>query len=239
MATRKVPIEHRLQSRLLGLKNVRDALERLAGCGKTEVAEIQTRALDPTVDMSSRVDAITIILALKRGPRRLLRHLLNSEDRTVVIETLKAIKFLSPEWALLEIILGVRRFEDSSKRAVFAWALGGYPNEKGAEDALLNVMAKESESTVRDHAIESLGEFNSQRATETLLHALGVGTSSERFWAIYSLGNVGDARAAEALSQYANEQTTIQGLGTIGDEARKALEKIGHKNRGEAGEDSQ
>lgn len=228
------PIESLLNSRLRKQNTVSLALERLTAAGKIRVSEIQRIACDPAATLSMRIDAITIFLALRKGSRRSLRQLLNSENRTIVIETLKGVKLLSPDWALTELVSGVQLSEDPTKRAVFVWAVSGYHHRIDVETLLLNLLASETVPTVRDHTIEALGEFHSERVLQALLQVLAIGSDSERFWALYSLGNVANAGVNEAIRPHLNDQTVIPGFGSIKDEAQRTLTKILDRSKGNA-----
>jgi HEAT repeat protein len=225
------PAEYRIPVRLRRKEIVRSALQRLASQGNVEAADIQALALDTRLPFDLRRDAIVIVLAAARPNEELLRDLLQSGDRFTATETLKIIKYLGTEWALPELATGARTSDDPSQRSLFAWALAAYPTNSVAEGVLIEILASDSAAIVRDHAIESLGEFPSPRVVEALVQVLERGGASERFWALFSLGNLANPNTREAISQCLQDQTVIPGYGTIAEEAKAALIKIEHGGR--------
>lgn len=206
-------------------QKVRDAITRLASHGKVKVHEVQSVALDVTSENDLRVDAVTLILAMREG-RRSLSRLLDSGDNFVVIETLKRLRELRTDWATPEIISRVKNSSEPSKRAIFAWALAGYSHSVEALQVLLETIKADPDVDVRNHAIESLSAFRSSRVVDFLLNILEHGSASERFWSLYSLGTIGDARVVQAISKYLKDETQIPHFGTISAEAKWALDKI-------------
>ena len=210
---------------------VRDALQRLASQGKRDFSDVEALALDRTALIDSRLDAITVLMAMQENRADILPELLDSNDRMLVIETLKSIRNVGTEWAIPDLIVRMKSCSDPSKRAVFAWALGAYPKNADVQNALLKVMVRDPDLAVRDHAIESLSEFRSPTVLDALLGALERGSASERFWALYSLGTLADSRASEAIARCLHDQTVIPDFGTVADEARWALEQIARNTR--------
>jgi HEAT repeat protein len=161
----------------------------------------------------------------------ILGDLLDSSDRVLVIETLKSIKNARTEWAVPSLIVRLKSCSDPSSRAALAWTLGAYPKNASVQDALLEVMAGDSDQAVRDHAIESLGDFRSPVVLNARLRVLEQGSASERFWSLYSLGKLADSQASAAITRCLHDQTVIPHFGTVADEARWALEKITRRIR--------
>jgi hypothetical protein len=130
---------------------VQDALRRLTRHGHVEAVDIQMLARDATLPFELRRDAITIVLATGDPRTGLLRDLLHAGDDFVAIETLKIIKYLGTEWALPELVVGARTNDDPLQRSLFAWTLAAYRGNPEAEDVLLDVMASDNATIVRDH----------------------------------------------------------------------------------------
>ena len=225
------PIESGIPTRLRELEAVRDAVQRVAAQGKREVSDVEALALDKTAPIVSRLDAIAVLTAMPQGRAEVPGGLLDSDDRALVVETLKCVRNARTAWAAPEIVARVKSCHEPWKRAVLAWALAAYPKNTSAQTALLEVMARDPRQSVRDHAIESLGEFRSPVVLNALLRALEQGSASERFWARYSLGTLADPQAREAVARCLQDQTAIPDFGTVAGEARRALEKINRKIR--------
>lgn len=226
MKKSNLAIGRELQPRLRNSHIVRQAVRRLMSLGSHDLKDVDTLALNSEAAIDQRLDAIVVLTALRRARAKVLGGLLASEDRLIVIETLKAIRNQGTEWAMPDLIVALRTCNDPSKRAVVAWALAAYPKESDVETALLELLAREDDPDVRDHAIESLSMFRSTRVLKTLLNMLESGSSRERFWALYSLGTLADPRATKAVTRYLHDPTVIPNFRTIGYEARWALSQI-------------
>jgi len=229
----KGSLEEKISARLRPASAVRQALARVAGSPRIEAgsprieaADLLNLALDPDEPMEFRLDAVTILLAMERPDEEGLRKLLACGDRTVFIEALKSIKSFGVSWALRDLIVAANTTKEADRRAVLAWALAAYRDSVDAQKTLLDLATNDSSSLVREHATESLGEFRSNSVSKTLLHILAVGSSAERFWALFSLGNLADPSAADAVRGCLEDQTAVPGLGTISEEAEWALGKI-------------
>ena len=226
MRSDKGNIQEIISMRLRHSDPVQKALKRMASQGFTGAEDIKAIATNDKSPVDSRIDAVTAVLAMERGGEEVLSQLLNTEDRTVFVETLKAISMLQTEWALPELMVRLKTSADPEKRALFAWALAAYPNDRHAESLLREVIAKDHDAVVREHAIESLGAFESDESVNALLAALETGSARERFWALYGLGNLARPETAGHIRKYLEDQTTVAGFGTVSDEARRALAKI-------------
>jgi HEAT repeat protein len=134
-----------------------------------EAGGLQWLALNENAPMESRLDAVTLLTAMKEPDDEGLQKLFVCGDRTIFIETLKSIKTFGVPWALAHLIAAAKASEDPAQRAVFAWALAAYPDSSEAETVLLDTVTHDSSPTVREHAIESLGEFRSDAVIETLV----------------------------------------------------------------------
>jgi len=214
--------------------SVQESSQRLAHRGVRDADQVKRLALDSSAKNDTRLDSITLFAASKEGDLDTLRLLLESRDDFLLIETLKRIREFGTEWAMPELISRVKMASDPSARAVFAWALAGYPDSGDAQDALLELIKREPDVTVRNHAIESLGEFRSAQVVNALLSVLEHGSVNERFWSLYSLGTIGDTRAVEAIKRCLQDETKIPDFGTISTEAKRALEEISRRAQDEA-----
>jgi HEAT repeat protein len=215
---------------------VQGALARLAEHGHTETADIRRLAFDNTSPMQSRLDAVTLLTAMKDPDEEAIHGLFAIENETLFIETVKSMKSLSVEWALQWELVAARDTNDPSRRALIAWALAAYPTSVDAETSLLNLATNDDSPTVREHAIEALGEFHSSAVVKVLLDILSRGLPTERFWALFSLGNLAAPVAAEGVRSCLQDYTAIPGFGTIAEEASWALARIQEGRFGAGGE---
>jgi hypothetical protein len=182
--------------------------------------------LDPTAAVDLRIDAITLFVASRQSGEGVLRVLLESGDMLIITETLKRIREFRTEWAVSEIIAKVKVVDEPSERAILAWALAGFSGNHDVVEVLMKLIKQDPDINVRNHAIESLSQFRSPRVVDALLSVLQRGSAIERFWALYSLGAIGDSRAVEAIGQCLQDQTFVQDFGTISSEAKWALGRI-------------
>jgi len=221
-----------VSAQLRARQSVIDASQRLAQYGRFGLQEILKIALDPTVAVDLRTDALTLFAASERGGEGALPMLLESGDKLLVAEMLKRIREFRTEWAATEIISRIRAASEPSERALLAWALAGYSGNGEALDVLMDLIKLDPDGIVRNHAIESLSEFRFPVVVDALLSTLEHGSASERFWSLYSLGTIRDTRAVEAISQCLHDQTQIPDFGTISAEAQWALREINGQAQG-------
>jgi HEAT repeat protein len=215
-----------ISERLRDHRSVVDSFRRLSGVGKISPPEFRQIALDPEMAIDLRIDALVLFAASAQSDRDGLRILLESGDKLIMVETLKRIREFSTEWAASEIIARVKNSNDPSERAILAWTLAGFSNNRDALAALLEAIRRDSDLSVRSHAIESLGSFPFPEVVDALLDVLEHGSPSERFWSLFSLGTIRDTRGVEAISRCLQDETIIPDFGTISSEAGWALRQI-------------
>lgn len=223
-------IDHNwVSKRLRDHRSVVDSFRRLSGVGKISFREVRQMALDPEMAIDLRIDALVLFAASARSDRDGLRILLESGDKLVMVEALKRIREFSTEWAASEIIARAKDSSDPSQRAILAWTLAGFSDNRAALAALLEVVRRDPDPDVRNHAIESLGNFPFPEVVDALLDVLENGSPGERFWALFSLGTIRDARAVEAIMRCLHDETRVPDFGTVSAEAEWALRQIsGH-----------
>lgn len=221
------PLLSEVAPRLRLLDAVQNAVARLSSAGYSRMEALPRLALSGEAPIEFRLDAVALLAAATRDPGGgWVGSLLACEEDIVFIEALKAMRNFGPEAALLPLTEATKSTGNPRRRAVLAWALAAYPGNTEAEAALVMLAEGDGEAVVREHAIESLGEFRSSRSLKTLVHSLESGSETERFWALFSLGNLGDPVAVDAIRRCLDDHTEIPGLGTIADEANRALAKI-------------
>lgn len=217
MAEDRSPIHERISPRLRRADLVRSGLDRLASRGKVQVNDVSDLALDNSSPIELRLDTIAALLAMEEGDEAVLHKLLGSDDRMIVVEALKSIRHFGTHWAIPELITQRETSVDASKPAILAGALAD-PRTSDAQSILLDVMASDTDVGVREHAIESLGEFRSPTVVKALLHILEWGSPREGYWTLwtlYSLGTLADLQTSEAIVQHLGDQTVIPEFGTI------------------------
>ena len=219
-------LRQRMEPRLRKSTTVKEALERFGSRGEPTIHDVEHTALAESTSLAIRLDAVTILLALRERQPQLLQRILASDDSVLFVEVLKRIKNLHPEWAPSVLLKMLGASTDKSRRSLIVWALAPFSKDENVEKALLSAATDDVAETVRAHAIESLSQFHSRRVADVLIKILVDGSSTERFWALYSLGSLAEQRAGATVEQFLEDETSIEGFGTIGEEARWALNKI-------------
>jgi HEAT repeat protein len=124
--------------------------------------------------------------------------------------------------------------ESAAVRAKAAWALGFHSQGHLATDSLLATLrARYEDDDVRAHAAEALGHLADRLGEHegdvlaALLHALRDPSAEVRFWAAFSLGNLGDEAAIPALERLAaRDEESIPGWWSIRKEANDSIKQI-------------
>jgi HEAT repeat protein len=150
--------------------------------------------------------------------------LLSKTDDYVFIESPKYCGIWA-RWALETLLGAPNHVAQPKRRALFAWALAGYPKSARARDMLLTSSA-DTEPLVREHAIEALAEFRFHAAKQRFLEILRRGSPVERYWALFGLGTQADSRGADAIREHLGDCAEVPGLGSVAQEAKWALEQI-------------
>lgn len=109
MGSDKGNIQESISARLRHSDPVRKALKRLASQGLIGAEDIKAIATNDKSPVDSRIDAVTAVLATERGGEEVLSQLLNTEDRTLFVETLKAIDaaYRRANWELSSDVSGI------------------------------------------------------------------------------------------------------------------------------------
>jgi HEAT repeat protein len=191
--------------------------------------DAEASALDQRNAIDQRLDAVTIVVSQKNGNPMVLQRLIACDDPIIFVETLKRVKDFRTKWAKSVLLDSIERSDDNEKRALLTWALAAYPEDRGVEKFLVGAAIRDDDPDVRAHAIESLAQFRSERVFRLFVQILECGSPAERFWALYGLGTQADSRSRELVNRFTKDATEIPGFGTIAEEARWALSKIGPK----------
>jgi HEAT repeat protein len=102
---------------------------------------------------------------------------------------------------------------------------------KRSADVLLSVFNNHNElPSVRGQAAESLANLgysrSTKRAVPALRQALAEPSAEIRFWSAYALGYLGTAEVFEDLERLFDDSAVVEPFGSVGDEARTAIETI-------------
>jgi HEAT repeat protein len=138
-----------------------------------------------------------------------------------------ALGLLGAEEAVDPLVAMIDGDADAGVRCVAASALGqlGDPRARAPLEALLADAARPA--ALRGEAPEALiGLAGREASLPALLAALDDAEAEVRFWAAFALGELGDARALDALDRLASDAAPIPGYSTVGEEARDAAAKL-------------
>lgn len=137
-------------------------------------------------------------------------------------EAAKALCSLRQGFELFKTLL--TESEDAGSRKIAAYALGCLGDQK-ASQALCTVLADISEAPdVRGQAAEALGYLLDPATFECLVKGTSDAEPEVRFWSVFALGQLRDARARNLLERIeSTDNGLVEGWGTIAEEAREAL----------------
>lgn len=125
------------------------------------------------------------------------------------------------------VLLRVLDNGDPIRQAAAAWALG-WTGGSGSLPSLREVAADPNRQVdVRAHATEALGVRSDRESVPVLLDLLLCELPDLRFWAAYSLGQIGDPSALPALERVAsNENATTKDNRSVRQEMTDAVAAI-------------
>jgi hypothetical protein len=107
--------------------------------------------------------------------------------------------------------------------AAYALQIGQRPE---AITPLLTVAMNPNESpSLRGMAIESLSYQADKTLVPTLLPLLNDAAPEVRFWALYTIGEIGDKGFADQIAALSQDEAHVEPYGSIGQEACRILEK--------------
>lgn len=211
---------------------VRGDLETVHGAGITSIEQLVEAVGDPSRESSLRAIACVLLATLKeKSATAALAHALEEGPDGLEWEAAKALMRLRAESAAPTL---VRVLEQGtpSKQSAAAYALGWLqvPStipalRAAAVDAHLDV-------EVRGHATEALGVMQAREAVPDLVALLSDESPELRYWAAYSLGQIGDPASIPELERVAaNDAGVLFRHGSVKQEALEALATIRASDR--------
>jgi hypothetical protein len=160
----------------------------------------------------------------RAGP--VLVRALGSEQAELQAEAASAIGLLPSDEGVDPLVNRLRGDPVVFVREAAAYGLGLLAVD-GALGALVGAMNDRREiPSVRGTAAEALSHFGAE-AVEPLIEALKDDSAEVRFWAAFSLGELGDPGALPELARVASTDTgVVEGWGTVRKEAADAINTI-------------
>lgn len=205
--------------------------QKLVDNGLTSDHDLSKMALDPALEPNVRSAACWFLARLM--PRRvsvpILMTLLAESPTWVRVEAIRSLGVIKNKRALPVFVDLALHAPEMLVRESSVYALGLLQDERGL-DTLLTIALNEAEPpNLRGLAIEQLGVAGIARpdVIRALTSLLDHEQVKVAFWAIYSLGNLGNAADIPALERVATSDTrTLQPFGTLRNEASEAIEMI-------------
>ncbi len=195
-------------------------------------------AQDSNLEVLKRSEAISLIgtLALlgrlsskaKSDASQVLSNILKGDQPDLAWNAAIALGNLGGESAT-KILSGVasRKLGDEIRLAAVHGL--GITGDKGAESILVELLANPSEpAQLRAEAAEALAFCGrgSRNTSAALMTALNDPHVQVRFFAAYALGVLGDPNAIPALKNRLDDEGSVPGYGSVGEEAAAALRQL-------------
>jgi HEAT repeat protein len=201
-------------------------ITRILERGINSLRKLIKLATDPDQDLELRLIAYWLIGKF-RSKQSLPGLILGSEDSIESIrrQTADALQYFEPEEAL-PLLLKLLSDENSDVRKASAHSLG-LLGSAAAQPMLLTMAENQAEETeVRGMAIEALGNLGDVTSLPILLRLLDDPSPDIRFWAVFALGELGDARAISYLESISLHDKTMTKFGAIDKEVIEAINQI-------------
>jgi HEAT repeat protein len=213
----------------------RKDLECVGNAGITSVAELVEALQDPRKELPIRLTACSLLawLGESSATHALERALEEAADDGLVWEVAKALIRLRSN-ASMPTLVRVLKQANPSKQSAAAYVLGWLAIADTVPDLIAAATDSTLDDQVRGHAIEALGTMRSDQAVPTLLSLLVNESPELRYWAAYSLGQIGDPASIPALEHMASHDVVVLGPPhnrSLQEEAMEALEAIREHQR--------
>ncbi len=205
-------------------KNIDSVLETGAVCDDDWLAILENRDID--VDIRKTVCWTLSRLEDKRALPSILLAL-KDQDSSLRSEAAIALGTLFCPEAVPHLISVLLEDETVEVRTTAAYGLGALRDTRAVEHLIHTLENQNEDPRVRGQAAEALGDIRDTRSIVPLIAALKDASVEVRFWAIFALGQLGDAQVIPELERLvATDESILPNWGTIKDEAVAAIQNI-------------
>lgn len=205
-------------------------LEIVQRAGIASVAQLIEALHDAQQELAIRLIACSLLAWLDESSaaKAIESALERAEDDGLVWEAAKALIRLRAE-SSADTLIRILNQGNLSKQAAAAYALGWLNVSDSIPALLAAAVNPHLDENVRGHAIEALGTMHAREAVPELLKLLSEESPELRYWAAYSLGQIGDPASIPALERMASHDLARLGPPhdrSLQEEALEALENI-------------
>ncbi len=216
----RLPAEDQAKSQL--------EIDRLMAAGAISFEALLDLVNDQTIELELRMLACWVLARL--GHKRAAPTLLNTLQDPLPDLRQTAAQYLGElgsKRAVQPLIAAMLDDEASEVRKMAAYGLGCLTDRRALEP-LLAVLSNQNEvEAVRGQAAEVLAYLGEASAVPALLKALVEPEVEVRFWVVFGLGQLGDARVVPELERLAaTDEAVLPGWWSISQEALDAIEAI-------------
>lgn len=207
---------------------VKGALEVLESQGIGTVSQLLGVIADQSAapEMRARAAGLAADLGIADAVPTLVNALGTETDGRLVWSAANALVRLRARESGAALVVIADKGSRERQTAVL-WTLGALRATVAIPLLRRIAVDEQADIDVRAHALEALGAVGASEAANDLLAVLSSPSPELRFWACYSLGQVGDAESIPQLEQLARVDLGVSAAGrAIGNEARDAVESI-------------
>ena len=166
-----------------------------------------------------------------RGSSHHLVNLLRSHREDIWMPAATALSELNDQQVLQALIELLKTARETKRRMAAAYALS-FMKAGRAPGALLAAFRTDASVGVRSQAAEGLGNHWYRPALNDLIRGLKDRSASVRFWCVFALGKIGDARALPFLRRIAKRNSgRMPRYGLVRKEAQEMIKAIQQKRR--------
>lgn len=213
----------------------RKDFETLQATGIVSLTDLIGTVVDPRREPSIRLIACSLLAWLdeRSAAPVIAKALVNTDDDALIWESAKALIELRAENST-EILINALKRGSIAQKSAAAYVLGATEALASIPDLLATAGDPTLDDSVRGHAIEALGAMRADEAVEKLLELLSSKSPEIRYWAAYSLGQIGDEVSIPLLEDMAAHDSERLGPPhnrSLREEALEALENIREQSR--------
>lgn len=171
------------------------------------------------------------VLGKRQGWRQLAKTLREDSDPGLVNDIVWTLSALKPH-GLGAVTIDALVHGRSPHNRLSAASLLGKVRHRAAVPALVRAVRDTAEAVeVRGEAAEALAYIGDRRSSTDLIVALSDRSAEIRFWVAFALAAVGNDAAIPHLERLVDDKTPILPFGTVGEEARDAVDAIKRRSR--------